>query len=282
MLTPRSPLAVLTCLFALGLAACNLPTGTATQPPAPGQDVIQQTLDILVLTAQAEDVTAMPEVSPTASLTPPPSETPTPEKPMVSVSVNTNCRTGPGQIYDYITALTVGRSAEVVAVDPGGNYYYIRNPDNPATFCWLWGQYATVAGNLAGLPVFTPPPTPTPAPGFNVTYVGTVTCAGSYAFRFQIANTGGITWESIRIVAKDNVAATSTTHTLDSFRAYNGCILEIEHQDLMPGEGGPVTNVNPGQIAYDPAGRSFTAEVTLCSQNGLGGTCLTKSIDFTP
>jgi hypothetical protein len=81
---------------------------------------------------------------------------------MVSVSVDTNCRTGPGKIYDYIGALIVGETAEVVGQSMDGQYWIIKNPDQPGE-CWLWGYYATVEGPVAGLPKYTPPPTPTPS-----------------------------------------------------------------------------------------------------------------------
>jgi hypothetical protein len=56
----------------------------------------------------------------------------------------------------------VGETAEVVARSSAGNYWYIVNPDLPGEFCYLWGEYATVAGDTAVLPAFTPPPSPTP------------------------------------------------------------------------------------------------------------------------
>ena len=80
---------------------------------------------------------------------------------MATVSVNTNCRTGPGVVYDLIGALLVGEQAVVVGKYTAGNYWIINNPDSSGT-CWLWGQYATVSGNTAGLPEYSQPPTPTP------------------------------------------------------------------------------------------------------------------------
>jgi hypothetical protein len=218
----------------------------------------------------------------TPTLTPTVTLTPTPEGAFISVSTETKCRLGPGKVYDQVGGLVADKTVEVFGRDPSGQYYYIRNPNDPTTFCWVWAYYATPVGSFAAVPVFTPLPTPTPAPEFTVDYIGTTTCAPNYAFRFQINNTGGITWESIQIKVTDNTTATTTTHNHDSFRVYNGCVLEIEQQDLMPGEGGVVTNVNPGQFGYNPAGHSITATVTLCSQNGLAGTCLTKTITFTP
>ena len=53
---------------------------------------------------------------------------------------------------------------ETIGRDLNGNYWYIRNPSSSNGYCWLWGEYATVTGNVGALPVFTPPPTPTPMP----------------------------------------------------------------------------------------------------------------------
>jgi hypothetical protein len=101
-------------------------------------------------------------LTPTIPLTSTMTLTPTLGKPMVTVSVDTNCRTGPGKIYPYIGALLVGEEAEVVGESMDGQYWIIKNPDI-AGECWLWANYATVTGPTAGLPKYTPPPTPTPA-----------------------------------------------------------------------------------------------------------------------
>jgi hypothetical protein len=202
----------------------------------------------------------------------------------VSVSANTNCRTGPLAIYDLVSILYVGQTAEVVGRDEGGLNWVIRDPDHPARTCWLWGRYATLVGNAEALPVIAPPPTPTPAPtaAISVSFLSTTSCAPDYAFRFQITNTGNLTLESIRIVVTDNTAATTTTHTNDSFRSYNGCGLESNVVSLAPGAGAVATNINPGQLNYNPAGHGFTAVFTVCTENGLGGSCASQTINFTP
>jgi hypothetical protein len=108
-------------------------------------------------TKAPSEETPQPSLTPTATIT----LTPTQDKPMVSVSVDTNCRTGPGKIYDWIGGLLVGEKAEVVGVSTDGQYWIIKNPDQNGE-CWLWGNYATVTGPTAELPKYTPPPTPTP------------------------------------------------------------------------------------------------------------------------
>ncbi len=148
-------------------AGCNLPNS--------GQDL---TVDERVGTAQQQTLnaggsdsgsgdqngnesTVTETLQPLMTLTPTLTLTPTQEKPMVSVSVDTNCRTGPGKVYDWIGGLLVGEQAEVVGQSMDGQYWVIKNPDK-AGECWLWGQYASVTGPTTSLAKYTPPPTPTP------------------------------------------------------------------------------------------------------------------------
>lgn len=275
----RIPLRLLrlTMLFALGLSACNLPTGVP--PPSPPEpERFYLTVEALTLTAQAA-VISTPEATATASPTPPPSETPTPEKTMVSVSVDTNCRTGPGKIYDYVGALLVGETTEVIARDPTGQYWYVQNPDQPGGFCWLWGQYATVSGNTSALPIYTPPPSPTPAPDFEILSAGIDSCVGWYV-EVRIRNTGTVTFESVTVTAKDLDTDTSVGGaTYNEFEQWNGCLLADSKPQLEAGQAGWV---NSYDFMYDPSGNEIKATVTACTGLNLTGTCVTKNIKFTP
>jgi len=81
----------------------------------------------------------------------------------VSVSLNTNCRKGPGQAYEIIGELREGETAEVVGRHPESTYWVIIEP-RFGRQCWLWGEYADVTGDVSSLKVFTPPPLPTATP----------------------------------------------------------------------------------------------------------------------
>ncbi len=119
---------------------------------------------IIIVTATGDDnnpavppqetATYTPEGS-SANVPPPASGAPT-----VTVSVATNCRTGPGQAYPSIYGHPVGVSAEVVGKNTSTNYWIIKIPGSNNT-CWLWGQYATVTGDTSGLQNVAIPPTPT-------------------------------------------------------------------------------------------------------------------------
>lgn len=153
-------------ILILILTGCNLP-GTSQNLSIEDQVATyqKQTEDAMGSdsTGEGEETktateTQQPSLTPSATIT----LTPTQDKPMVSVSVDTNCRKGPGQIYDWIGGLLVGEKAEVVGASTDGRYWIIKNPDRSGE-CWLWGNYATVTGSTSDLPRFTPPPTPTPA-----------------------------------------------------------------------------------------------------------------------
>jgi len=164
------------------LTACNIPI--VKQPPGSGISVDDQAKTIVALTVakitggeapQAQETpaapiatntqqptdTTEPTMTPTNTVTPTNTMTSTPETPRVSVSVDTNCRSGPAKIFDWLGALLVGETAEVVGKSSEGDYWIIKNPD-AAGNCWLWGYYASVTGPTVALTIFTPPPTPTP------------------------------------------------------------------------------------------------------------------------
>lgn len=77
------------------------------------------------------------------------------------MSSDTDCRTGPSTSFDLIITLSPGVKAELVGKNTGLDYRIINIPGGSGQ-CWLWGQYAGVEGNVAGLPEFTAPPTPFP------------------------------------------------------------------------------------------------------------------------
>jgi hypothetical protein len=143
--------------------ACYLPLQIST----PSQPDVQTTVTLLAMTIQAqqgapvpaaatESLPAVQPSSPTITLTP------TPSIPMVRVSEDTNCRSGPGKDFDHKGVLLTGEQAEVVGKNESLDYWIIKNPDSSGT-CWLWGRYATVEGDVSGLPEIESPPTPTPA-----------------------------------------------------------------------------------------------------------------------
>jgi hypothetical protein len=195
-----------------------------------------------------------------------------------------SCVKGPKfDLYDWVAVIKQGETVTLLArASPDwGEYYYVRMSNG--TECWAFGGSSTKNGDTSSLPLKEAPPTPTPkiVVDYSVSYLSTVNCLGSYAFRFQVNNTGTVTLESIRIIVTDNTTATPTTHQSNAFRGYNGCGLEGNVSALPPGQGAVVSNIDPGQFGYNPAGHSMTAAFTICSADGLGGTCINRTINFT-
>lgn len=143
-----------------------------TEPPAQEQIVI-------VVTATGE--AGVEQVIP-APLLPPATGDVT-----VTVSVATNCRTGPGQNFASVYGMPVGQVAKVVAKNSYSGYWIIEIPGQNGQTCWLWGKYATISGDTASLKdVVTPTsavtqkPTATKTPSASATATST-TAAGAPA-----------------------------------------------------------------------------------------------------
>ncbi|NOH02213.1 MAG: hypothetical protein HND47_09775 [Chloroflexi bacterium] len=180
---PRKILTFITSIFLVAaLSACNLPNEDAQVTGTP--DVA---LTITAISAPSSTPSTLPNTAP-PTLTFTPEFTSTPSVPQVTVSTNTNCRTGPGTQYDLIDALLVGQTAEVVGKNSGVPNYWVIKRLNGSGTCWLWGQYATVTGNTANLTEFPVPPTPTP----KATNTPTVTSTPVFAVTsVNFINSGG-------------------------------------------------------------------------------------------
>jgi len=86
-------------------------------------------------------------------------ETPGPGLAFVSVSQNTNCRSGPSSAYSLLTTIAVGQQVEVLKAF-SDEYVLVKNPNGPGD-CWLFLQFADVTDFTAlNLEVATQPPTP--------------------------------------------------------------------------------------------------------------------------
>jgi hypothetical protein len=208
----------------------------------------------------------------------------TPFLPQISVSVPTNCRNGPGSAYEQVGALLVGKTVQVYARDPSGKFWYIRNPNAPDEYCWVWGQYATVTGLTSILPVYTPPPTPTatltptPAPAFTASYSGLVNCT-SWWPEIKLKNTGTVTFRSVGIILRDTVTSNSVSNITDGFVDNPDCSTTNSRNTLLPNKTATISA--PG-FAYDPTGHKLRATLTLCSNSGQNGLCVTEPLVFTP
>ena len=68
-----------------------------------------------------------------------------------------NCRVGPATSYAVIGALLVGSQAEIIGRNQDSTWWYVRNPSDPSTSCWLSAEFVLTVGNVQSLPVVNPP-----------------------------------------------------------------------------------------------------------------------------
>ena len=140
------------------MVACQAPATPliTTQPPS------ELTLTALIRTLTAEPSAGMTDTpGPLQSMTETPSvpptvtDTPSPAVTRVSVSAETNCRTGPSRYYKFVWKVDAGSTFEVVGKHEATNYWIIKLANGRE--CWLWGEYATVEGDVNSLPEYVPP-----------------------------------------------------------------------------------------------------------------------------
>lgn len=288
-------------ILILGLAACNFPLSGGGSEESALETAVALNVALTQLAATQTALAEAPatQVPPTAELftvtpsfTLPPSLTPTLAGVWLTVLENTNCRSGPGSIYDWVTLINAGQMAEAVARNPNNDYYYVHNPNSTGGFCWLWSKYSSITGNITTLPVFTPQPTPTPkvTPTFttppadlSINYIDVQKCGLMYAFQFKVKNTGSVTWQSYKLVIVDKTTDTTFTQEKDKFYGVSSCILGGAQEDLTAGEDSLLAN-ETGNFDYNPAGigHTYLVTITVYTNNGRTGTSVSKSITLTP
>ena len=149
----RNRLWVAAFAFVFGVSSCNLPGSQSTGTP---RSAATQTLD-----------------APTSSV---PTSTPSPVATQVSLELPTvtltstpsvflaspkeqpvNCRFGPGISYAVIGFLILGRQAEIIGRNTDSTWWYVRNPSDPSTSCWLSAEFVKTVGDVQSLPVVNSP-----------------------------------------------------------------------------------------------------------------------------
>jgi len=285
-----APIFSLFAILAIASLACvsSTPAAPTTDPNFYQTAIAQTVVAALTQTGQppipvtGQDFTATPELptfTPTVTASPTISYTATPSIPLISVSVPTNCRVGPGKAYGRVGALLLDEAAEVFGVDPTGRYWYIRNPDPGPEYCWLWGEYATIVGNFSVLPIFTPPPTPTPVPAFEPSFKKLETCSGSWWVDLELKNTGTVTFKSVSITLRDITTGAVVGLVTDGFTDRDGCVNSTVKDNLNPG-GAHIVSLTP--FVYDPTGHELRATITLCTDKGNKGSCASEVLEFKP
>jgi len=261
-------------------------TNTFTFTPAP-TFTPTFTPTLIYLTARFPSATPTnTEPAGTATNTPGPTPTLTPIYVEMSVSRPTNCRTGPGKEYEEVGSLAVGVTVPVIGRDGTSQYWYIPNPYVFTDYCWVWGEYATFTGPQFLVPVVvaSDPPTPTgsPAPEINFTLKAQskFSCNGSHWMNIGITNKGYTVLSSIKIVVQDKTKNLARSVTYDNFPLANGCNSPTVTDNITITGG--VGSVSGPKFDYNFQGNNLNATVTICSEDGLQGTCATQTLLLSP
>lgn len=138
-------------ILTLILTSCNLtvlePTATplATPNPASPTPNLSTPTFVPIETLLAQDTPTPIPTATSSTILASPKDQPV------------NCRFGPAISYSIDGALILGRQAEVIGKSIDETWWYVKNPSDPSTNCWLSSDFVILVGNVASLPVVSPP-----------------------------------------------------------------------------------------------------------------------------
>jgi len=270
------------CLLTTGiliLSACNMPGADANVKTVSPTEQAAATA-----TATREPTATPTEIPPTETATatatqtpsPQPSLTSTPEVVTARVGRETNCRIGPGGMYTLVATYQDGQMLEVLARDLGGGYVFVKNPEKPEEQCYLLANNIVVSGDTSVLPQFTPLPSPTAAPYFDVSFKKFETCKDKYFALFTVENVGSIPFRSFYVRVTDSKADKSVEQVINAFDLWSGCVIAKEVAPLNTGGTGYVYTP---YFSWNARGNKLNAVIMLCTDKDLKGTCVTRTLE---
>lgn len=148
----RNRLWIAAIVFSFTMSSCNLPPAQPTGIPLSGLAATLETPTPSELTPTPVPVETLvdfelPTIAPTST---PSGRLASPRDQPV------NCRFGPGTSYAIVGALLVGRRAEIIGRNADSTWWFVRNPSDPSTSCWLSAEFVVTEGDVGSLPVVTP------------------------------------------------------------------------------------------------------------------------------
>ncbi len=306
-------------LIAILLLSACFPAKTTTSVNL--QDQINQTMQAVATDVQstlkaAEPVsapatraplptyTAQPTYTPYPTQVPLPTATPVPPQALAPAAVtatatsqpvvvsatgviahmlaNVNCRTGTSEAFPVVFVALAGSDVSVASKTASGDYLLVQDPYTAGQTCWVLANFTNVKGDLAGLAVTNPPPTPVPNVRYDVTYVETQPCSGwtVYSLAFQVKNTGVRLIHSYKFVVTDLTAGTTIITTNNIFGQRANCVTAPDNLDYLdPGQSGWMY---ADKFTADPYHHTLLVYLTVCDHNDLAGECASESFFLTP
>jgi len=163
---------------------------------------------------------------------------------------------------------------QTLAVEP--SQATVQAPPAPATELPAFTPSLAFTNTTAPATV-VPPPLPTmAAQDFQIDFVAFDRCSEMRFARLRLTNTGTVPWESIEIVLNDQTTlTTSSPLRANEFTDAYTCQETTNQTTLNPGDNAIVYSYG---FNHNLAQHQILAGVTLCTQDGQGGQCLSKSI----
>ncbi len=152
------------------LFACNFPPLTRSA---------RATETAAAMLPTTTPTTSLPSPTPTTELlgTATPTVVPTPSVPEVTPNAaNVNCRSGPDVAYDSVAILVSGTTTEVAGRLADSSWWYVHDPSDSSSFCWISSAVVTLLGPKGNIPVQVPPPAIANKVTVKVTIPSTITC----------------------------------------------------------------------------------------------------------
>ena len=187
----------------------------------------------------------------------------------------------PGQSIDVSVNLTAPG-----AVGTYRGYFRLRNPSGVVfgiganADVAFWAEIEVVPGTITLLfnPDWLVPIFPLlPTADFSLAYANVHICGVDRVIAFRLGNDDDVTFESVRLSMSDSTAGVLYVGvSSDSFA--NSATSGGMTASSFPTGGNRyvIRSLSPGSVS----GNSFSATVRACSENGMGGTCVDHTINF--
>jgi len=199
---------------------------------------------------------------------------------LISANLDTNCREGPDTVFPVIGHFQRGQTSEVQGSNTSQTWWYIKNPDNPEGYCWVWGETTSVEGITNEVAIITPPPLPPLGIDFIATYSHVENCFGMPVAVFAIENNGSLKLESLQMLIVD-IEKGGQLYWIPLLNqpfwaSKNSCNRDWSYMD--PGDYAYVG----GELLYtNVKGDKAQASIKLCSEENQDGQCMEKTVQFT-
>jgi hypothetical protein len=137
-------------------------------------------------------------------------------------------------------------------------------------------QNIKITGDTETLPKFTPMPSPTAAPYFNVTFKKFDTCEGTDFALFTVENTGSAPFRSAYIKVTEQKGQ-SVEQALNAFDLISKCVLA---KNIAPLNPGGIGYVHSPPFKWSGHGSKLRAVIMLCTEKSLKGVCVTQTVNI--